>query len=480
MFEKKDVLNYLDANQERYFKISDQIWDFAEIKFDEYKSVEVQINELKNEGFTIERDAAGLETALIATYGTGKPIIGLLGEYDALSGLSQKEGQAIQEPLVKGANGHGCGHNLLGTGAMAASIGVKKYLEENKVAGTVRYYGCPAEEGGSGKAFLARAGVFNDLDIAMTWHPFQMTGMFSVSTLANIQAYFRFHGISSHAAASPHLGRSALDAVELMNVGVNYLREHIIQEARVHYAVTNTGGISPNVVQAKAEVLYLIRAPKINQAQDIYNRIIDIAKGAALMTGTKLEVIFDKACSDLIPNKTVEEVIFDNLVEIGLPEYTDEDIEVAEKFHATLTNEDITANMKTINASVDASERKALAKIKDKVICDVIIPYKYNAWQLPGSTDVGDVSWNVPTGQLIAATCAFGTPIHSWQFVAQGKTHMAHNAMLMVSKVLAAACIDFINNPEKITQAKEELIENLEGETYKSPIPENITKGKKA
>lgn len=478
MFEKNDALEYIEKNQERYFNISDKIWEFAEIKFDEYKSIEVQIEELEKEGFTVEREAGKMKTAFVASYGEGTPVIGFLGEYDALSGLSQKSELIEREPIEKGANGHGCGHNLLGTGAMAAAIAVKKYIEENNISGTVRYYGCPAEEGGSGKAFLAKEGVFNDLDIALTWHPYQMNGIFSVSSLANIQAYFRFHGISSHAAASPHLGRSALDSVELMNVGVNYLREHIIQEARVHYAVTNTGGISPNVVQADAEVLYLIRAPKIKQAQRIYERIKDIARGAALASGTEVEIIFDKACSNLVPNNTVEQVIYDNLLEIGTPEYSQEDEELASKFRTTLTEDDLDSNMDSIYNMVDKSEKKNLKHIRDKNICDEIVPYKFNAGILPGSTDVGDVSWIVPTGQVITATCAFGTPVHSWQMTSQGKSGIAHKGMILAAKTLAATAIDMINSPEKIEKAKEELVENLEGETYQSPIPDGVTKGR--
>src|SRR5699024_4100684 len=251
---------------------------------------------LKAEGFQVERDVGGIETAFIATYGDGSPVIGILGEYDALSGMSQQAGVPTKTPIKEGDNGHGCGHNLLGVGSLGAVLAVKQMIDERQLSGTIRYYGCPAEEGGSGKTYMVRAGLFDDVDIALTWHPGTSNSIMCGQSLANYQVYYKFKGKSSHATISPHLRRSALDAVELMNVGVNYLREHIIPEARVHYAVTHTGGHSPNVVQAEAEVLYLMRAPQVDDVEHIYKRINDIAKGAALMTGTEVDIVFDKAC----------------------------------------------------------------------------------------------------------------------------------------------------------------------------------------
>lgn len=259
--------------------------------FLEKHSSEYIISKLEEQGFEVERGVCGIETAFVATFGSAKPIVGFLGEYDALPSLSQEKGIAEYKPIASGGNGHGCGHNLLGTGSFAAAVAVKDYMEENNVIGTVKYFGCPAEEFGDGKAFMAKAGIFDDLDFALCWHPAPINSVFKMDVLAINQVYFRFKGRSAHAAASPHLGRSALDAVELMNIGVNYLREHIIPEARVHYAVTNTGGDAPNVVQSNAEVLYLIRAPRVSQVQSIYERVCKIAEGAALMTETELEIV---------------------------------------------------------------------------------------------------------------------------------------------------------------------------------------------
>ncbi|MHA1675002.1 MAG: amidohydrolase, partial [Promethearchaeota archaeon] len=335
MSENDDIINWLDKNKDRFVQISDKIWEFAEPRFEEVKSAKLQIETLKEEGFTVTQGVADMPTAFIGSYGTEGSVVAILGEYDALSELSQVPDSLEKKPLVEGKCGHGCGHHLLGVGSLAAAIAVKNELENRKLPGIIRYYGCPAEEGGSGKTFMVREGLFKDVDIALCWHPFSMNFMFSVSTLANVQAYFRFTGKSAHAAAAPHLGRSALDAVELMNVGVNYLREHIISEARVHYAVTNTGGNAPNVVQANAEVLYLIRAPTILQVNEIYERVQMVAKGAAMMTGTEVEVVFDKAASNFIPNDVVGDVLFKHFQKIGGPKFTDEEREYAKKLRNT-------------------------------------------------------------------------------------------------------------------------------------------------
>lgn len=275
------INDYIEKNQHQFTTLSDDIWDHPETRFEETYSSTLLADALEKEGFHVERGVGNIETAFIASYGSGTPVIALLGEFDALAGLSQHSACSEPSPVIENGNGHGCGHNLLGTAALSAAYAVKAWLKENNLSGTVRFYGCPGEEGGSGKTFMVREGLFNDVDAAITWHPESFSGVFNVKSLANIQTAFRFKGIASHAANSPHLGRSALDAVTLMNVGVQFLREHIIQEARIHYAVTNTGGASPNVVQADAEVLYLVRAPQLDEAQDIYQRVIKIAEGAA-------------------------------------------------------------------------------------------------------------------------------------------------------------------------------------------------------
>ena len=323
-------LNEIDEKKEFLDAVADEIWEHPELAFEEYHSAACLCDALRREGFAVETGLAGIETAFSATFGSGRPVIGILGEFDALSGLGQKAFETHSEPNGKAA-GHGCGHNLLGTGSLAAAIAVKRWLEERPGKGTVIYFGCPGEEGGSGKAFMARDGVFDGLDAAFYWHPDEETYVRTNKSLANIQVRFVFDGIASHAGAEPELGRSALDAVELMNVGVNYLREHMIDDARVHYAVTDTGGISPNVVQKHAEVLYLIRAPRNDQASSIYERVCKIAQGAALMTETKESHVFIKACSNTVINGPMTQMLQKIMEELDPPEPTEADIAFARK-----------------------------------------------------------------------------------------------------------------------------------------------------
>jgi aminobenzoyl-glutamate utilization protein B len=404
-----------------------------------------------------------METAFVASYGSGHPVVAILGEYDALSGLSQRAGLVEQVPVERGGNGHGCGHNLLGTGALAAAVAVRRCLETEKLPGTVRYYGCPAEESGSGKTHMVRAGLFNDVDFSVTWHPMGYNGIFQANSLANYQVYYKFRGTSAHAAASPHLGRSALDAVELMNVGVNYLREHVIPEARIHYAVTNSGGSSPNVVQSEAEVLYLIRAPRVSQVEEIYRRVCDVAKGAALMTGTQVDIVFDAACSNLVPNSVLEETMYRDFVALGTPEYDADELDFARSLRATLTD----------------AERNHVhdPALRGKDLADSITPPHTLSTRRSGglgSTDVGDVSWVTPTAQCTTACWVVGTTAHSWQVVTIGKSSIAHKGMLHAGKVMAATALEMMRNPALLDQAKRELGERLGDETYASPIPEGV------
>ncbi|BAN94771.1 amidohydrolase [Plautia stali symbiont] len=386
-----------------------------ETRFEETQSSALLADALAQEGFEVERGVGGLDTAFIAAIGHGQPVIAILGEFDALAGLSQQAGWATPNPLVENGNGHGCGHNLLSTAGLAAAFAIKAWWAEQGGRGTLSFYGCPAEEGGSGKTFMVREGLFDDVDAAVTWHPEGFSGMFNLSTLANIQTAFHFKGVAAHAANSPHLGRSALDAVTLMNTSANFLREHIVQEARLHYAVTQTGGVSPNVVQADAEVLYLIRAPQLDQAQDIYQRVINIAKGAALMTDTQMTVRFDKACSNYVPNRALEALMERNLHHFGLPHYSAQEQAFAAEIRATLSKDDLR------NARLNAARTGGEAGIAwagalgDKVLMDDVAPYAVTRELLYGSTDVGDVSWVTPTAQCFAPCFAFGTPLHTWQ-----------------------------------------------------------------
>lgn len=472
------INHYIEQNHARFSLLSDAIWDHPETRFEETFSAELLANALEQEGFYLERGVGGIETAFIASFGSGTPIIALLGEYDALAGLSQHSACSHPNPVIEDGNGHGCGHNLLGTAALAAAFAVKAWLQENPQSGTVRFYGCPGEEGGSGKTFMIREGLFSDIDAAVTWHPESFSGVFNVQSLANIQSAFRFKGIAAHAANSPHLGRSALDAVSLMNVGVQFLREHIIQEARIHYAVTNTGGASPNVVQANAEVLYLVRAPQLSQAQDIYQRVIDIAKGAALMTGTTLDIRFDKACSNYVPNRTMEKAMFLHINTFGIPEYTQQEREFAAQIHATLTKEDL-RNAK-LNAARSGGEQgvKWGERQGNKSLTDEVLPYVESQELMYGSTDVGDVSWVVPTAQCFSPCFAFGTPLHTWQLVAQGRTSIAHKGMFLAAKVMASTAVELLTSADLLAQAKHEFQSQREQLPYQCPIPAGVLPSK--
>lgn len=471
--EKQRALDYILERESLILGISDNIWEVAETAFEEHKSIEYLCDALESEGFEIERNVADIETAFTGRYGEGYPVIGILGEFDALSGISQVPDLAKKEALKEGGNGHGCGHNLLGSGSLAAAIGIKKYLMDTEKSGTVIYFGCPGEEGGSGKTFMAREGVFDELDIALTWHPASVNGVASISSLANYQILYKFHGISAHAAANPHDGRSALDAVELLNIGVQFLREHIIQDARIHYAITDTGGFSPNVVQPYAEVLYLIRAPETPQVKEIYERVNDIAKGAALMTGTRLEMDFVKAASNLVPNNILEAMLYKNLNAVPIPEYTEDEIKYAKEFMES-TGEQKNPMTGLVMKIPDSEKRKLLlSKLKEPIL-DFVLPYFKSDQVLPGSTDVGDVSWICPTSQIAAASWSNNTAAHSWQAVSQGKSSIAHKSVIYAGQVLAATAIDLINDTDKIEEAKEELKSRLGDNEYVCPIPKGV------
>ena len=335
----------IHKKKQQFIEVSDFVWAHPEIRFKEKQSSDALKEALMKEGFEVESAVAGLDTGFVASYGSGHPIVAILGEFDALEGLSQQKGISKQEPIIEGGNGHGCGHNLLGTGSLAAVVAIKEYLQQHNLNGTVRYYGCPAEEGGGGKVFMVREGLFSDVDFALSWHPGHYPAATNMSFLATYTVKFSFEGRSAHAAVAPHLGRSALDAVELMNVGVNFLREHIIPEARIHYAITNAGGDAPNVVQAHADVVYSIRAPKRTQLDEIFERVVDIAKGAALMTSVSMNYELEGGYSEVIPNSTLANVMHEKIQEIGLPTYTQDEMDFAQEIQQTLTDKDIQENV---------------------------------------------------------------------------------------------------------------------------------------
>ena len=448
---KQELFAYIAGQEDFLNKVSDSVWDNPETCYQEKVSSEIICQALKEQGFEVETGVAGIPTAFTGTFGHGKPVIGFLAEFDALSGLSQVAGATEKIAIHPGGNGHGCGHNLLGTGCLAAAIGLKKYLEETKSEGTVIFFGCPAEEGGSGKTFMAREGCFDTLDAAIAWHPGNGYGCSAGSTLANCQIAFRYKGISSHAGISPHLGRSALDAVTLFNVGIQFLREHVLPSVRMHYAVTDTGGFSPNVVQPTAEVLVLLRAEDNMTVSEVRSRVEDIARGAALMTGTELEIDFVKATSNTVPNHVLGKAGTENLKLLKLPEFSEEDIEFYSKLSATNKDGD--------------PEHPIADTIPDFVPVETVFPV---------SSDVGDVSWIVPTVSFSAATWPVGTAAHSWQAVAVGKSDPAHKATLMAGEAMAGLAVDLIEKPELLKEAKEELNRRLKGNKYECPIPQGV------
>ncbi|WP_416409101.1 M20 family metallopeptidase [Agrobacterium rosae] len=469
----QSLIQTVDALAPDFTNLSDRIWEFSELKFQEVRSSDLLVETLKQNGFSVRQDIAGMKTAFIGEYGRGKPVIAFLGEYDALAGMSQQSGVDHPMAVEVDGSGHGCGHNLLGSGSMLAAISLAKHLEANGLPGTVRYYGCPGEEGGSGKTFMVRAGAFADVDAALTWHPAPFNGVRSTNNLAVLEYYYRFKGVAAHAANAAHLGRSALDAVELMNVGVNFLREHMPQDCRVHYAITDAGGRAANVVQAKAEVLYLVRAPEMSQALALAERVDQVARGAAMMTGTEVEIIFDTAATNLLPNLTLENATHDNLVSIGPVPFDEADIDFARKIQATFTDEAIKSSIRLYQIKNDVFSNQ---KIDGSTPLHLgLRDFEGQSHFRAGSTDVGDVSRVTPTAQCWAPAWAIGTNPHTWQVVAQGRSPGAHKAMVHAAKTLAATGLDLATSPELLAHAKAEWREKIQDEPYVCPIPVHIS-----
>lgn len=455
---------------DKLIKLRDDLWEYSELGFKEFKSSKAIIDFFEDKGFKVNKNLKGMETAFEAIYGNGKPVITFLAEYDALDGLSQAADVFEHTPLQETTCGHGCGHHLLAIGSIHAFLDLKEKMEKDNLKGTIKLVGCPAEEAGSAKAYLARDGYFDDVDIALTWHP----GLFNVvnrgSSQACIQAYFRFHGISSHAASAPHLGRSALDGVELMSVGVNYLREHMGGEDRVHYAITNSGGNAPNVVQSFAEVRYFIRSSTGKKVKELYERVCDVAKGAALMSGTEVEIIFDEGLVNLVPNQVLENLLDESFERLQVPVYTSKEREYAKKFKETYNVENIINNLNEFEI-----DRKTLINnIRESELCDYYIKTYHSDVCSMGSTDVGDVSWVVPTGQIRVNCFGYGADAHSWQWVAQGKSSIALKGALKAGEVLSDVALKLIENPSIIDDAKKELHEKLGNDTYECLIPKDV------
>lgn len=441
----KGLNDYIEARRRDFEAISDKVWALAEMRYQEFGSAALQQEFLTGEGFRVTGSIGGIKTAFVAEYGSGRPVVAVCGEYDALPGLSQKADEASHCPLEEGKPGHGCGHNLLGTAAMEAAVAVAHQMKEEGLGGTVRYYGCPAEESGAGKAFMVRGGCFSDVDIALTWHPSTLNCLWN-NSLANARVIYEFTGVSSHAAGAPHMGRSALDAAELMNVGANFLREHIIPEARLHYAFLDCGGEAPNIVQATGKLIYAIRAPKFTQVGEIMERVNNIARGAALMTGTSVRISIVSAYANLMPNDTLDDLMLENAKAVFPLKYTEEELAYAARF-----------------------SREAVPLEAN------FIPVK----KLPpsSSTDFGDVSWVVPSASAAINCFAKGTALHTWNVTAQGKSRIAYHGMHTAATILAATALDVLRDPAKASKAKQDLEKTLGGETYRSLIPEDVPPG---
>ncbi|MGD9804743.1 MAG: M20 family metallopeptidase [Hyphomicrobiaceae bacterium] len=457
------IWSLVDAKREPFQGLSDRVWAMPEIAYTEHKSVAEHIAMLEAEGFRVTQDLAGIPTAVMGEAGEDGPVIAILGEYDALPGLSQVGGIAEPKPLVAGGHGHGCGHNMLGSAALLAATAVKDLLAEQGIKGRVRYYGCPAEEGGAAKGFMVRAGAFDDVDIAISWHPAAFNRVDEAESLANMRIDFTFHGRASHASASPHLGRSALDAAELMSVGVQYLREHIPQDSRIHHSILETGGVAPNVVQAKAKVRYAIRSRDLAALNALVPRVRRVADGAAMMTETTVETQVVSAVSNLLYNTPLANAmqrVFDRL---GGPGFDKADHEFASKIQATLGPEDIAS-----------AYRKVGVEPRPEPLCDYVLPIGQRGETMIGSTDVGDVSWKVPTVQARIATHAIGTPGHSWQITAQGIVPAAHKGMVYAAKVMAGTAMEALRNTDLVAAAKADHMKRTGGKPYQCPIPSDV------
>jgi len=460
--EKEYALDWIEKNRDTVIELSDKVWEFAELGLIEFKSSALLVGELEKQGFRVECGVAGMPTAFVATWGEGKPVIGIMGEYDALPGLSQKK-VPWKEPLKSGAPGHGCGHNIHGTSGMAAAIAVKKTMEKHRMKGTIRFFGCPAEENFSGKVFMVRDGYFSDVDAVLSHHPDDMNAATLKSSLAVNSVKFHFSGKASHAGASPEHGRSALDAVELMNMGVNYLREHVIQDARIHYIIEK-GGDQPNIVPSYARSWYYVRAPERDQMEFIYNWILDIAKGAAIMTRTEAKPELLEGIYNVIPNRTIAKLLVKNMHEIGIPQCEDKDWKFARKIAKTISPETKISQLKK-------SKRPGWEKLVDKVMDDEIPDPWGEGETSHGSTDVADVSWQAPTVEFGTATWILGTPAHSWQSVAQSGVGLGHGSLIFSAKVMAATSLDLLGNEALLDKAVKEHRERIGTKKYKSPIP---------
>lgn len=446
---QRTAVQDVEQRSEDLKKINRAIWEFAEVGLEEHRSSELLATQLAEAGFEVQRGVSGMPTAFIASYGSGSPIIGILAEYDALPGMSQKASPE-REPIQEGAPGHACGHSGLGTGAVGAALAVKAAMEKHKLNGTLRLYGTPAEETVIGKVYMTLDGQFDDLDVCLHWHPGDENGAWAGSSKALVSAKFTFRGTPSHASVSPDAGRSALDAVELMNLGANFMREHVKEDARIHYVIVDGGG-QPNVVPPTATVWYFVRADSHQDVEYNFRWLQDIAAGAAKMTRTDFSMAIDTDCHEIIPNDPLSELITGNLIALGAPEFTEEEKLFARRLQAPLVEEFGRDFPEPLNVS--------------------ILPWPRVPDPSKGSTDVGDISWRVPTGGLRTTCAAAGSPGHSWQNVAAIGSSIGEKGTLYAAKALAVTAIDLMERPALVAAAKADWKARMKNKEYFSFIP---------
>ena len=471
MNDREFIKKIVDQKKEMILDANDRIHDFAEISYEEVQSAALLCEILEKEGFEVKKGLAEMPTCFTGSWGSGRPVMGILGEYDALEALSQVSSCTTKKPLKEGAPGHGCGHCSLGTGALLAAIAVKEYLKENKLEGTIIYFGCPAEEGAGSKQFMARAGLFNDCDFVYTWHPSTQNDISADTSTAIMGGNFAFTGITAHAGGSPWLGRSALDAAELMSVGCNYLREHIPDGQRIHYAYSDVGGSAPNVVQGHACVKYEVRARSVKEVIALWDRVVKVAEGAAHMTETTVNIEKTMAFSDHTNNSVLAEIASGCLQELGAPEWDEEDYALARGF----LNSYEEMQMKGIRESIIAQYgEENLEAVMARPLSSAVIPYDKKSGEFKGgSTDVGDVSYCAPTCEVHVACACIGNIGHTWQMAGQSGSRIAHKGLLRAAEVIALSCIRTMKDPEAMEKAKAELLKK-NGGRYTCPLPDEV------
>jgi len=446
---QRTAVAHVEAQRQNILQVNQAIWEFAEVGLEERKSSALLVQKLKAAGFAVKTGVSKMPTAFVASFGSGKPIIGILAEYDALPSLSQKVSPE-RDPVKPGAPGHACGHSGLGSGALGAVLAIKAAMQKHKLPGTIRLYGTPAEETVIGKVYMTLDGQFDDLDVCLHWHPSSKNRAFAGTSKALVSVKFSFGGVAAHASGTPHSGRSALDAVELMNTGVNFMREHVKEDARFHYVITD-GGAAPNVVPATATVWYFVRADRHEDVESYYKWVLDIAKGAALMTQTKLKVQLDTDCHELIPNLPLAEVLQANLEAVRAPKFTDQEKQFARRLQQPLIDQFGTDFPLALDESVH--------------------PLKRTPERTKGSTDVGDISWHVPTSGINATCMIAETPGHSWQDVACIASTVGQKGIVYGAKVLAAAGVQLLQQPETVAAARAAWKERMRERKYTTLIP---------